>query len=231
MSYLIRTGTSRNSISFGGSNTTSNNYLRRINTSRNGIQWYTISNNGTYNILERYNTTRNGIRWNNIVFSFKKATILGLFEPFLQTDVENSGIVFNVDTNTSYRESYGKFINNGSYIYFSVDHSSRSSNRNRNRIRNKTNKFDPDEWESKYSYLRNDTSFTIRTLVNADNTGDSEHIWTHPNITAEVHLYITRLSATTSGTYYIYFADASNPSDDLLDFNYAIFQNSRFYLD
>ena len=230
MSYLIRSGTSRNSISFGGSNTTSNNYLRRTNSGRNNIQWYTISNNGTYNILERYNTTRNGIRWNNIVFSFKKATILGLFEPFLQTDLENSGIVFGVETNTSYREAYGKFINNGSYIYFSHDHSSRSSSGYRNRIRNRTNKLDPDEWRSKYSYLRNDTSFTIRTLVNADNTGDSEHIWTVPNITAEVHLYITRLSAGIS-TYYIYFADASNPSDDEIDFNYAIFQGSRFYLD
>ena len=72
MSYLIRTGTSRNSISFGGSNTTSNNYLRRTSTGRNNIQWYTISSNGTYNILERYNTTRNGIRWNNIVFNFSE---------------------------------------------------------------------------------------------------------------------------------------------------------------
>ena len=231
MSYLIRTGTSRNSISYGGSNTTSNNYLRRTNSGRNNIQWYTISSNGTYNLLERYNNTRNGIRWNNIVFNFKKATILGLFEPFLQTDLENSCKVFNVATNTSYREAYGKFINNGSYIYFSFDHSFRSSSRDRNRIQNKTNKLDPDEWESKYSYLKNDTSFTIRTLVNADNTGDSDHIWTVANITAEVDLYITRLSATTLGTYRIYFADASNPSDDLVDFNYAIFQNSRFYLD
>ena len=231
MSYLIRTGTSRNSISFGGSNTTSNNYLRRMSTGRNNIQWYTISTNGTYNILERYNNTRNGIRWNNIVFSFKRATILGLFEPFLQTDFENSGIVFNVEVNTSYREAYGKWINNGSYIYFSFDHSSRSANSNRHRIRNKTNKIDPDEWESKYFYLENDTSFTIRTLVNADNTGDSEHIWVYPHITAEAYLYITRLSATTSGTYYIYFADVSNPSNDLVDFPYAIFQNSRFYLD
>ena len=71
MSYLIRTGTSRNSISFGGSNTTSNNYLRRTSTGRNDISFININNtNGTYNILERYNTTRNGIRWNNITFSF-----------------------------------------------------------------------------------------------------------------------------------------------------------------
>ena len=231
MSYLIRTGTSRNSISFGGSSNTNGNYLRRTNSGRNDISFININNtNGTYNLLERYNTTRNGIRWNNIVFNFKKATILGLFEPFLQTDLENSCIVFNVATNTSYREAYGKFINNGSYIYFSFDGSFRSSNSNRNRIRNRTNKLDPDEWESKYSYLRNDTSFTIRTLVNADNTGDSDHIWTVANITAEVHLYITRLNAAGS-TYYIYFADASNPSSDLVDFNYAIFQNSRFYLD
>ena len=72
MSYLIRTGTSRNSISFGGSNTTSNNYLRRTNNGRNDISFLNISTSGTYNLLERYNTTRNGIRWNNIVFSFSE---------------------------------------------------------------------------------------------------------------------------------------------------------------
>ena len=71
MSYLYRNGNGRNNIVWGGSTSTSLNYLRRTsNTSLNSIQWYTISNSGTYNILERYNNTRNGIRWNNITFSF-----------------------------------------------------------------------------------------------------------------------------------------------------------------
>ena len=39
MSYLIRTGTSRNSISFGGSSNTNGNYLRRTNNGRNDISF------------------------------------------------------------------------------------------------------------------------------------------------------------------------------------------------
>ena len=70
MSLLYRTGAGRNSIAWGGGTTTSANYLRRTDTSRNDISFINISSNGTYNILERYSTSRNSIRWNNIVFSF-----------------------------------------------------------------------------------------------------------------------------------------------------------------
>ena len=71
MSYLMRNGTGRNNIVFGGSSNTNGNYLRRTSTGRNNISFININNtNGTYNLLERYNTTRNGIRWNNITFSF-----------------------------------------------------------------------------------------------------------------------------------------------------------------
>ena len=70
MSYLMRNGTGRNNILYGGNNTTSGNYLRRTSTNRNDISFINISSNGTYNILERYSTSRNSIRWNNIAFSF-----------------------------------------------------------------------------------------------------------------------------------------------------------------
>ena len=70
MSWLIRTGTGRNNVSYGGGSTTKGNYLKRTNSGRNNIQWLNINTNGTYDLLERYNTTRNGIRWNNLVFSF-----------------------------------------------------------------------------------------------------------------------------------------------------------------
>lgn len=71
MSYLMRNGTGRNNILFGGSSNTNGNYLRRTSTGRNDISFININNtNGTYNLLERYNTSRNSIRWNNITFSF-----------------------------------------------------------------------------------------------------------------------------------------------------------------
>ena len=71
MSYLMRNGTGRNNIVFGGSTSTNGKYLRRTSTGRNNIQWYSINNtNTTINILERYNSTRNGIRYSNVAFYF-----------------------------------------------------------------------------------------------------------------------------------------------------------------
>ena len=70
MSWLIRNGTGRNNIIWGGGNTTSGNYLRRTGTSRNNISYVQISSNGTWNILERTSTGRNNIRWNNLTFNF-----------------------------------------------------------------------------------------------------------------------------------------------------------------
>ena len=69
MSYLIRTGSSRTSVSWGGSSVAST-YLKRTGSTRNNISYVNIQSNGTHKLLERYNTTRNGIRWNNLTFSF-----------------------------------------------------------------------------------------------------------------------------------------------------------------
>ena len=70
MSYLIRTGTGRNNISYGGGKSTKAKYLRRTGTGRNNISWIDINSNGTYNVLERTSTGRNNIRWYNTTFSF-----------------------------------------------------------------------------------------------------------------------------------------------------------------
>ena len=70
MSWLIRTGSSRTSISYGGGGSITSTYLKRTGSTRNNISYVSISSNGTHKLLERYNTTRNGIRWNNLTFSF-----------------------------------------------------------------------------------------------------------------------------------------------------------------
>ena len=70
MSYLIRTGTGRTNIKWGGGKSTKAKYLRRTGTGRNNISWIDINSNGTYNVLERTSTGRNNIRWYNTQFSF-----------------------------------------------------------------------------------------------------------------------------------------------------------------
>ena len=75
MSYLIRTGTGRNNIKWGGGKSTKAKYLRRTGTSRNSISWIDISSNGTYNVLERTSTGRNNIRWYNTTFNFVPTSI------------------------------------------------------------------------------------------------------------------------------------------------------------
>ena len=70
MSLLYRNGTGRNNIVWGGSTSTSGNYLRRTSTGRNDISFINISSNGTYNILNRTSTGINDIQWINTVFSF-----------------------------------------------------------------------------------------------------------------------------------------------------------------
>ena len=70
MSYLMRNGTGRNNIVYGGNNTTSGNYLRRTSTGRNNISYINISTSGTHKLLERISTSLNSIRWNNLTFSF-----------------------------------------------------------------------------------------------------------------------------------------------------------------
>lgn len=70
MSWLMRTGTGRNNISFGGNGSTKGKYFKRTANGRNNVQWIDISSNGTHKLLERNGTGRNNIRWNNLTFSF-----------------------------------------------------------------------------------------------------------------------------------------------------------------
>ena len=70
MSYLIRTGNSRNNISWGGGTSTKAKYLRRTGTGRTSISWIDINSNSTVNVLERTSSGRNNIRWYNTTFSF-----------------------------------------------------------------------------------------------------------------------------------------------------------------
>ena len=82
MSWLMRNGTGRNNIVWGGGNTTKANYLRRTANGRNDISFINVTSNGTHNILERYNTTRNGIRWNNLSFSFFSFSDYALYNTY-----------------------------------------------------------------------------------------------------------------------------------------------------
>ena len=68
--YIIRTGNSRNNISWGGGTSTKAKYLRRTGTGRTNISWIDISSNSTVNVLERTANGRNNIRWHNTNFIF-----------------------------------------------------------------------------------------------------------------------------------------------------------------
>ena len=61
MSYLYRTGNSRNNIAFTTTANSSTRYLRRLGSGRTNINWYTIPQGSTYNILQRNGTGRNNI--------------------------------------------------------------------------------------------------------------------------------------------------------------------------
>ena len=238
MSLLYRNGTGRNNIAWGGGTTTSGKYLRRTGTSRNSISFIQISSNGTWNILNRTSSGRNNIQWKNTTFNFKKATIEGLFEPFLNDAGAYSSYVYYVgyvERINSYRVAWS---NNGSYIYPSYLYTTEDDweGEDRNKIIIKYSSINGDNWLNKYSYLIGDKSFTIRTLVNADNTGDGH--WESESRTATINLFVSDMTADTAlGMSNAYTCTISflstdlNPSDDAVDFNYAIFQKSRFYLD
>ena len=66
MSYLYRTGNSRNNITFTTTANSSTKYLRRLGSGRTNINWYTIPQGSTYNILQRNGTGRNNILWSNL---------------------------------------------------------------------------------------------------------------------------------------------------------------------
>ena len=131
MSWLIRTGTERNNVSYGGGSTTKGNYLKRTNSGRNNIQWLNINSNGTYNLLERYNTTRNGIRWNNLVFSFGP----DLTKYLLYTNTAPSDAEYQMIWFASYYAYFYKIgkINSNGYTNISKVYTS-SPGRNHNYI-------------------------------------------------------------------------------------------------
>ena len=64
MSYLQRTGNSRNNISWTNTSSNSIKYLHRTGTGRTNIKWSTISTSA--NILQRNGTGRNNILWANL---------------------------------------------------------------------------------------------------------------------------------------------------------------------
>ena len=66
MSYLYRTGNSRNNIAFTNTANSSTRYLRRLGSGRNNVAWNTIPQGSTYNILQRNGTGRNNILWSNL---------------------------------------------------------------------------------------------------------------------------------------------------------------------
>ena len=108
MSYLMRNGTGRNNIVYGGSASTNGNYLRRTSTGRNNISFINISNtNTTINALERYNTSRNSIRWNNIAFSF------GNIPQYSTSKIIISDYMYNFDNSSVKGASFG-------YLYYTV---------------------------------------------------------------------------------------------------------------
>lgn len=72
MSYLIRTGTGRNNIEFGGGSEVAGNYLIRTNNGRNDIQYQYIDQDINIMTLERTGFNRNDIEWNILKFSFPK---------------------------------------------------------------------------------------------------------------------------------------------------------------
>ena len=70
MSYLIRTGTGRNDIEFGGGKEIEGNYLRRIGNSINTLIYTQITSNDTntsFMLLSRTSTGRNDIEWENVI--------------------------------------------------------------------------------------------------------------------------------------------------------------------
>ena len=83
MSYLYRTGNSRNNIAFTNTANSSTKYLRRTSTGRNNIVWTTIPQGSTYNILQRNGTGRNNILWSNL-------KIAGSNDPIAQSNISGT---------------------------------------------------------------------------------------------------------------------------------------------
>ena len=103
MSYLYRTGNSRNNIAFTTTANSSTKYLRRLGSGRTNINWYTIPQGSTYNILQRNGTGRNNILWSNL--NIPKP----VGEPSSSTDI--TGLSFPIYTTSGKQTS-----NIGGYV-------------------------------------------------------------------------------------------------------------------
>ena len=94
MSYLYRTGNSRNNIAFTNTANSSTRYLRRTSTGRNNIVWTTIPQGSTYNILQRNGTGRNNILWSN----------LNIPKPGVALSTKSSGSIIKIKENGTAKE-------------------------------------------------------------------------------------------------------------------------------
>ena len=83
MSYLQRTGNSRNNISWTNTSSNSIKYLHRTGTGRTNIKWSTISTSA--NILQRNGTGRNNILWANLTVKTQQAITNGeMLDAYMQ---------------------------------------------------------------------------------------------------------------------------------------------------
>ena len=133
MSYLIRTGNSRNNISWGGGTSTKAKYLRRTGTDRTSISWIDISSNSTVNVLERTASGRNNIRWYNTNFSFASWStvkdLLNTGSSHIQYLITDGGYEFDRLSNPIFlNRYYNDYLTGSSSGYAPADATSRRSN-------------------------------------------------------------------------------------------------------
>ena len=105
MSYLIRTGNSRNNISWSTTENSTTRYLRRTASGRNNVTWTTIPNGSTYNILQRNGTGKNNVLWANlsIIAAATQAYLTKLFQAGYKWHWSgNENITCYVDTNSKH---------------------------------------------------------------------------------------------------------------------------------
>lgn len=109
MSLLMRTGSDRNGISWGGSSSTAGTYLYKTSwTGRESLKWFFI--NSTTNgmvFLQRINTGRNDIKWDVFNFSFFNPTQLSDFGLSTINYTGSTGAVIKLNWYIYYRSRAG----------------------------------------------------------------------------------------------------------------------------
>ena len=132
MSYLIRNGTGRNNIAWGGGINVKAKYLRRTGTGRTNISWIDINSNSTVNVLERTSSGRNNIRWYNTTFSFASWStvkdLLNTGSTHIQYLITDAGYVFNRLSNPIFLNRYYNDYLASSTGYAPAEATSRRSN-------------------------------------------------------------------------------------------------------